>query len=1229
MTTKLSQRRVKGGDPSFANLEEELRARQEAAGSVGYYAPIGGIPKSDLSTHLRELLTNVEKSLLIHAIGVEFDDLAPELEEKILKINDMYVKPADGIGMADLNPSIQQRLMDFANYYVYPTGGIPRVDLDPNVQRILQLAESAYQKPYNGIDIGELNRGVYDMIIGGLSRYQKPLDGIPDDDLKESYARSNELIPLREHTENKDIHITDHDKLLGIGRYTHPVIDKMLDSHDLSIESVVQELNRAREEFGSIGDRMNSLLGLNAVYSVTTEKEWLAGEMKDLRVNNEGFVGLTYQSERPVLDLYDISKDDFFKEENRIGHLYFESNSRINLLARPWLHVTDRRSQVGVRLDINVYADVSGTYEFATQFSGRMRLQVGSKLLYDTTSIVGQVDAYTRTGQVELEAGRLYRLVFEGWYQFEGDRVVGLSWKRPGTTSHVEILPEYFNKSGYMKREGVYVSEIIDMKDTNISKWLFELDASENRYENDITVELQRSTDNKTWSSWQETADNGEINLTPTRFCRVRITVHQHIEFYSPVLRGFKIRFISSMNNEIMKEIIGARDQYMSIAERLKKIEESILRVVEFDALQDQNSIHPEYFASVRLAEQEVNMLRLMLIEAERQNKVINFGEAVADSFHTNLMIDDEKSAKYEIVNQSVRTLDSNLRLEGDQEWAQWELDRLDYYGDTLRLAYSVSSAVSQIIAFNNWYTWSTRDTARLAGDYQAHIAQPFFTSADVNLITRLQLQAYDVSNHPGATILVCPTLAGKDLPDVDNPVWSNNLGYSYTSSVLNFTNLRIQVKELTKYWIVIKRGAIRYNSGYSRWYLSANNTSTNARLRGTNPASQQLYLRYTADQNGKTGWLTDSAYFLTFHMDEANAFESAGTGSRIVDYQKETDFERVVVDHTNATNGLIMFSYQSSNDAFSWSESQTDINIVPKNRFLKINMSMQRSSNTAGTPVLRRIDVFSKHHYSELISKPIEARSIPTHAIMTAEKDESIHFEVSRDDGMTWKPIVENTHTQLNDIMPGTYVRIKAIFNGDNPDHWLHNWAWSAITFKDITQQNVTALYEEYIAEDKQQVFKLKDPYVMGNHSLQVYLNGIRQSTGKDYVEVDNYTVMFHEELLGGIDADRITFVVAAGVYDMHDAFIKSEIDFIKERVNHLNVSHKKSHVYNDNDELIKTLFNHESFVQCIEYEYDANGRKQKETKTTKTYVEVIEYTYNERGFLLEEVITINEVTN
>ena len=1225
MTTQLSQKRVKGGDPSFANLQEEMQARSIGSGG-GYVPPAGGIPKSDLSTHLQTLLTDVENSLLIKTIGVTIDDLEFDLEQKILTIDDKYVKPIDGIPIADLEQTIQNRLNQFADYYVYPAGGIPRVDFDNNVQFLLTKAENAYQKPAQGIPREDLNKDITDTLALIPTKYMKPVGGIPDTDLAERYVKESAMTPIREHMDNKDIHITDHEKLQNIGVYTHPIIDEKLDSNGLNIQNILHELEVARADFSSVGNRLDSLLGLNSFYSVRTELEWNKGMFTDLYLNSLGSVGLKYQSDRPVMDLYDIATDDFFKPENKIGQLYFETDSRVFLGKKPWQTTTGRNNNVGVRLVTNVYADVSGIYEFATQFSGRMRLQVGSTLLYDTQTVFGQIDAYTRTGQVELEAGRLYRLVFEGWYLNEGDRVVGLTWKRPGMNTHREIEPQFFNSTGYMTRTGQYVSELIDMNDNNISKWVFELDASENRYKDDIIVEIQRSIDNKTYTPWEVIEENSEILLTPTRYCRVRITLNQNYESYSPIIHGFLIRYISSKNDEMMNELILARDSFITINDRLKAIEKQILNLAEFDALNDQNSIHPEYFASVRLADQEMNTLQMMVLEAERQLDYIVFNNAMADVFKTNNGIDDALSDKYENVNGSVRTLSNVLRLETNQEWAQWNLDKMDFVDGDLRLATTTSGGLSSTTAFSNWNLWSTRDTARLAGNFQAYIAQPFYTSKNVNILTRLQLQAYDTSYQPQSTIMICNTREDADAPNLINPIWSQFLGYTTT---INLTNLRIPIKGEQKYWIVLKRETLQNQSGYTRWYLANNVAATSIRLRGTNPENANLFVRYTADASGQNGWITDTNFFLSFHIDESLAFESYGTASKIIDYQKETHFELADVTHDLSVDGLLTMTYQTSQDGHLWSDEKDSLKDMFTERFLKINISMQKSSTGLGSPVIKRIDILSKNGFTGIVTKPIELLSIPTHAMYYAQHDKGVHLEISRDDGRTWKRFEEKVMTPLDDTQPGTTVRVKAVFDSRYPLAWLHALAFSATTYKDITQQNVTALYEEYIASIDQQVFQLRDPFVMGNNSLQVYLNGIRQSVLKDYTEVDNRTVMFNEPLLGGIDADRVTFVVAAGAYDQHDAHMKAEIDYVKERVDHMNESHSKTHTYSDTGLLMKTTFSHGYYILRIDYEYDSNKRKIKETKVTKTYTEIIEYNYDVQGNLVNEIITVNEVTN
>ena len=1225
MTTRLSQKKVKGGDPSYPTLKDELQSRLGGGTGSGYVIPTGGIPKADLTTHLQDLLTLVEASKMIKTSGVDVSDLAPDVKEAYDKAMSAYQKPTGGITASDLEASIQQRLSDFSNYYVYPSSGIPRVDLDGTVNDILLLAESAYQKPVDGIAENDIHQSIIDMINLGISRYELPSTGIPASDLEESYVTTQTYQTVVNHMNDETLHITDHDKLINIGNYTHRVIDDKLDKQESQLTDILAELATARSEFSTIGNRMNSLLGLNAFHAVQTRDDWERGTLSSLVINDEGFVGLPYTPEKPLMELFDISSQSTMTEDNQIGILSFETNSRIFLGTKPWQAVTGRYNQVGVRLSTYIYVDKSGTYEFATQFSGRTRLLVGSKLLYDTQGLYGQVDAYTRTASIELEAGRLYPILLEGWYDFEGDRVVGLSWKQPGAHSFIEIAPQYFNNSGYTVQQGIYESEVIDMNDNNISKWIFELDASENRGKEDIVIQLRSSYDGADWLDWMEIEDSGEILLKPQRFIQVRIRLNQFYKFYSPVIRGYRIRFITSSNHEMVSELTAARDKFLSLEERFLNIESMIEQLTHFIELQENALFHPEHFASIRLASQELNIFRVLLLQLEKETNYLLLDNGIADVFKTVDFIDNEKSDPYEVVSEAIRAMKATTRLEGNKEWALWDLHDLDYVNGELRLDYSYDAAVSARTAFSNWYLWSTRDTARIAGNYQAYSAQPFYTSADVNLITRLQLQTYDYSYMPQHTFMICETRTDADLPNVSNPVWAVT---SWSYGVVNFPNLRVPVKPATKYWIVLKRETLQTTTGYARWYLSYNNTSTNARLRGTNPESAYLYLKYTADSKGQTGWLTDSGYFLSFHIDEALAFKSSGSASRVIDYEKPVSFVSASVTQNLAGDGITEISYQGSNDTNVWSEEVTNIDQVPDSRFLKININIRKASTGNGSPRISRIDLYNVMTHSDVITNAVSFNSIPTHAIYLADHDEGVQFFISRDDGVSWKELLKDEYTQLDDIMPGQSVRFKMRFLGTRPEAFVRNYAFAGTTYRDITQQNVTALYEEYIANEEQTVFKLRDPYVLGNHSLQVYLNGVRQSVLKDYMEVDRYTVQFNEPLIGGLDADRVTFVVSTGAYDLHDAQMHHKIEEAQEQARALNQTHSKTHQYNVDGQLISTTYNPEYFVQSLEYEYDANGRKLKETKTTKTYVEVIEYNYNEQGYLIGESVKISEVT-
>lgn len=61
------------------------------------------------------------------------------------------------------------------------------------------------------------------------------------------------------------------------------------------------------------------------------------------------------------------------------------------------------------------------------------------------------------------------------------------------------------------------------------------------------------------------------------------------------------------------------------------------------------------------------------------------------------------------------------------------------------------------------------------------------------------------------------------------------------------------------------------------------------------------------------------------------------------------------------------------------------------------------------------------------------------------------------------------------------------------------------------------SSLYEKYTALDGQTTFSLAGSYRTGIYELEVYLNGVRQILGTDYLEVDEKTVQFVEPTVAG----------------------------------------------------------------------------------------------------------------
>jgi hypothetical protein len=1226
MTTRLSQRKIKGGDPAYQTLKQEMDARAIGGGTGGYTVPAGGIPRADMTQDVRDALAAGESAYLLPGAGVPLSDLEQGIQETLTKADTSYQKPVAGIPLSDLEDTIQDRLTDFSNFYIYPTNGIPYVDLDPNLQTMIQKGESAYQKPVDGIGEQELTQALRSKIAKGTTAYQKPVDGIPLTELKEAVTVPEDLLPMEAHMRDTGIHITNHDDLIGIGSYSHDTIDVKLDENQSFISELRREITNARDSFATLGGRIDAMLGRNSYYTIDSMQEWKMGTFTDLIVNEEGNVSFDFDKEQVSMALYNISEHDSFIESERIGTLMFGSETLVNLQNNDWVEGINKRNDVGVSLQAYVYAPKTGIYNFAVQFSGRLRLKVGGQLLFDRTGSYTNVSSLTTEDSIELEGGRLYPITIEGWYRTNGDRVVGLYWKPPGQSYKSTIPFENLNMSGYTVTDGVYETPVIDLVDDSISLWYLEADLSEYRSDDDLTVEVSTSIDGVTFSDWTPFVLNEEIPVTPRRFSKFRVTLHKEYAQYTPLIQSLKVRYISSAVNEMREELMAARSTYLTLDDRLGKLDTQIGDLSKLYEISNLSGIHPEQFASVRLLQMDLNMLHSYLREAEARSEVIRLEDGVADTFVDASMIDDTLSTAYEVKDGALIQKQSLFRMEKDQEWSAWILDRLDYYGDSLQLGYSNDpNDIINMVQFSNWYLWSTRNTARISGDYQDVIAQPFYTGDDISVLTRLQVQTYDYYNQPYMEIMICPTVNGH--ADIKNPIFQNYIGRGGGS--YNLSNIRVPVSPLTKYWIVVRMTQDYNSNGYARWYQSYNNSSTNIRLRGSNPENGYLYMEYSS--NDGQNWSTDGGYFLSFVVDESTSFEENGSGYRILDYGSPQRFVSTDINLDNDGDGLFTVNYQSSMDQNIWSAPEQNVIDLPVGRFLKINITMSKASTGYGSPRLLRFDVYHYKNEIEVITKPLVTKYVPTHFIVTTQESDpdAVEYYVSRDDGHTWLEIATDHYNPLDSIRPGTNVRFKVAFNGLKPLTKVFGWAFIALRYRDVSGQNITALYEEYDAGDEQTDFVLDHPYPMGNHALQVYVNGIRQSIFKDYLEIDQHTIQFTEPLIGGVDGDRVTFAVATGAYDVHDASITDRIDSIERLFEEELYSQRKVHEYDENGRLSKTTFIGAPKFYEISYTYLPDGKRETETVIRGEHKKHVEYKYDDQNRISEEIITISEVTS
>jgi hypothetical protein len=1235
-TTRLSQRKIKSTDPAYPSLKEQLDARNQGGTGSGYTMPAGGIPRTDMTDDVQASLARADIAYIIPPTGIPEAELEQAVRDSLGRANTAYQKPPGGIPISDLEPAAQQRLTDYTSFYVKPAPGIPRMDLDSAVQASLGLADSAYQKPVGGIPVADLSSEVQEALNKAGTAYQKPSGGIPLSDLAETVVRLSDLTPYNQHINDTSKHITDHTKLSNIGIYSHSEIDQQLDYHKRMIEQLNHEISDARDTFVSLGTRIDATIGKNTEYVVNDEFEWKKGTINGLIVNKEGNVTFSFIPEPILIDLYDVSQGDAFTAERRLGGIYFTQETHVNRGDLPWVDATNWYDYIGIRSMFYVYAPETGEYEFTFVFSGKVRMQVGGQLLFNDTSGYIFHNATARSGRVKLEGGRLYPVVIEGWYYTEGDRIISLYWKRPGFASSSTIPMEYLNHSGYATAvEGTYESEVIDLKDTAISVWYLTTEMVDYRQEDDVVAEVSTSDDGETFGPWVETPAVGEIAATPKRFLKIRFTVRKLFAQYTPMLKAYRIRYISSANNFYYKEIMEARDVYLSLKDRLDAIQEGVNQLADLQLQFNASNIHPEYFASVRLAAIELNLL----------NQYYNHLKAVADDYEllvdgvvdhlkTTNWIDIERSDAFTFVPGSIGQNQNTTIFEGTGAWNQFTLDRLDYDDNGfLRLAYVRGSGGMVNDILDNQYAWSQTSEAQIGRSYRKFLAQPFYPRPHTGAIKRIKVyRSSNANNTVWYRVMICPAKPD-GTPDIYAPLWQSADLSGSGNYVHDFDEIYVTVTPEQKYFIVIQMVNYNNNNAYLYFWQSYNNSNASERLRSDNPENQPLLMMYTNNDapSEASHWVTGQ-HFMWCYIEEHTQHEPEGYAEYIIDYGKPTRLINVDYDIDNPANGVVQIRYASSPDMGLWSLYSEDPKDVPPDRFIKVQIHMTAPSLGYLSPALKRISVGFAGVHGEIITKAFTLGRVPTHALLIVEQPENQHvrFFASRDDGHSWTEIQPSMMTPLTNCSPGTQMRLKIMYDGDYPLEVINGYALQGIYHRDITGQNITSLHEEYIAENGQTTFRLQNPYPMGNNALEVYVNGILQSVGRDYLEIDNYTVQFTEPLIGndptGEGADIVTFRVAVGAYDNHDMKLVRRIDVL-EKVNNPKVkSHEVEYVYDENGRLVEEIYTGFGY-HTVEYSYYPDGKKQMVITTTDTTITTEEFWYNDDGTIARRKVTVSEV--
>lgn len=1131
MTTRLSQRKVKAGSPAYLSLHEEMQSRAAGSGT-DYVFPVGGMPRTDMSLDVQEALAKAEKAYLFPVGGISESDLTQSIVNNLLLAVSAYQKPVTGIPATDLEIGIQERLNNFSDFYVYPSTGIPYVDLDSDLKDRLDIAETAYQKPTEGIPSSDLSEEVQDLLEQSLIKYTKPEGGIPLEDL------STEVITREEFNTYADgrVIVTSHGELQDIGEFTHTQIDRFLEEHESSLIYIDDEIDFARGGYSTLGRRLDEAFFESHDF-IIKDRDFLEGEMTNLVLSQDKHLHFVYTPEQFPVEFYDMSTTAGYEQSNRMVI------RPVDVIEMKWptsivdMNGLSYANNVGIVIDGFLFAPIDGMYSFGIQASGDYSFTInettGTFSAADTTG--WDDDHVLRPIDIKLTGGQFYRFTLTGKNRRASNSIVRAVWKRPDMKTFEPIRKEFFSKTGYNSPdEAIYETVIIDTQKLDIRQLKWDVITDFYVPYSYLSIEWRQGTDGLVFGEWIPYTFGMEVTENIERFIQAKLTITRGSTNRSPVIKEIHLDYLSNKNN-LYHEWEEARQGYPNLRSHMDALNDRINGVEDLATSIDHSVIDTTWLQNIRFEHIDINMLRLHWeqLKALKTSAHI-FPSGFVEDFH-DLKLMDENFHKMEVKNSRLYPVPYFEIFDTDADWMKWDRLNLSPEAGSLQLTFVANGQMTGPA------TEKILDNGNSAGNnatgmtLNQSVYQPFPVPKDSYKITEVNVSGLAVSytNNSNGHMYGRASIYISSLNDDGSYNHSKEVYLGMTGYQGNHTSWFV----FSANYVIpgdVKGMCIRYQYTPSYNYYSPGTMQTYSSSNPDPAYTGKGSLFFGRDSSGNA--ITNR--YMPLRIMAYRGYHSEGEAQTIIDVGIDTKFIEPEIDLA-VSGGSIEVTYASSHDGIRFSPQVHILNEVPDGRYLKIWTRLSRTDSNQ-SPKINRLAIRHNPNDVTFQTKVIRVSRVPTHVILDiADSDKvDLSYEVSRDGAQTFKSIVPGIQTDVRDIGTGQdmVVRIFSERFEQDDNVWIDYIGLQTITHEDYNDKSVIVSHHQVeSATEGQTQVDLTKSYLLGDDSLQVYVNGSYQIEGESYDETNNRSITFRSSLREG---DKVVLRIASAAY----AFESSE---------------------------------------------------------------------------------------